>query len=202
MSIIRIGDELPKEIVVSRENVLPAEYVLCCGTIEVRKNHGVLYRAWKLLYRKWGEKLPALVLVGHPGWYTADLVALMQRDPETKNKIIILKQVLDTELPYLYERCLFTVYPSYYEGWGLPIAESLAYGKFCLSSNTSSMQEIAPKLVDFFNPENSFELAEKLDHYFTNREELKRKEQKVRDEYQLTSWKQTAQDVLRIVSSL
>ena len=58
----------------------------------------------------------------------------------------------DEELAWMYKNCAFSIYPSFYEGWGLPIAESAFYGAPCLASSTSSMPEVAGSAVDYFNP--------------------------------------------------
>ncbi len=81
----------------------------------------------------------------------------MTTDPHTRDQFVILEDTTDEELTWLYQHCAFTVYPSFYEGWGLPIAESLAHGIPCLSSNTSSMPEIAADLMSFFDPASTDE---------------------------------------------
>jgi glycosyltransferase involved in cell wall biosynthesis len=66
--------------------------------------------------------------------------------------IRVCKRPDDAELAFLYQNCLFTVYPSYYEGWGLPIGESLWFRKLVVTSETSSMPEVGGSLVDYVNP--------------------------------------------------
>ena len=127
------------------------KYILCVGTVELRKNHLIFYYIYNLA-RLQGLDLPDLIIVGRHGWKTEGIIDLLSKTPFLRNKVHILDQINDNELSWLYKNCLFTVYPSYYEGWGLPIAESINYGKTCLSSNTSSMPEIAGDLINYFNP--------------------------------------------------
>ena len=87
---------------------------------------------------------------------------LMTTDPDTKEQFIFLHNVSDEELSWLYDHCLFSIYPSFYEGWGLPIAESIAHGKPCLASNTSSMPEIAGDLLTYFSPYSSDECLQAI----------------------------------------
>ena len=68
----------------------------------------------------------------------------------------------DATLYQLYERCLFTVFPSFYEGWGLPVGESLWFGKNCIASNASSIPEVGKEFVTYFDPQSLDELKEKL----------------------------------------
>jgi glycosyltransferase involved in cell wall biosynthesis len=133
----------------------PAQpFVLSVGTLEVRKNHQLLYQAWRRLIEQHGNHVPRLVLVGSRGWLTGDLVYQIRNDPLSRGYIVLIKRCNDRQLRWLYRRCLFTLYPSHYEGWGLPIAESLAYGKYCIASNTSSMTEIdsSGQLVGHHDP--------------------------------------------------
>jgi hypothetical protein len=132
------------------------KYLLCVGTVEARKNHTLLYYVYKLAKSR-REELPKLLIAGRRGWKTDDIFDIIKSDPEVNEKIIFLEGVTDEELSWLYRHCLFTIYPSFYEGWGLPIAESIAYDKPCISSNTSSMPEIAGNLIDYFNPASSEE---------------------------------------------
>lgn len=127
------------------------KFILCVGTVEVRKNHTLLYYVYKLAKER-GLQLPKLAIVGRRGWKTDDIFDTISNDPDVCNDIIFMQDVSDDELSFLYKSCIFSIYPSFYEGWGLPIAESIAYGKPCLSSNTSSMPEVAGDLINYFSP--------------------------------------------------
>ena len=115
-------------------------FVLMVSTIEVRKNHQLTYRLWRRLIEKHGgANVPKLIYVGSPGWLTENFADLIRSDPLTRNHIIWMSNLGDDGLGWLYQNCLFTVYPSMYEGWGLPIGESLSFGKYCIASKSSSM---------------------------------------------------------------
>lgn len=137
------------------------EYILCVGTVEARKNHTLLYYAYKQAKSK-SIPLPKVLIAGRRGWKTDDIFDIIKSDPEVKDSLVFLEGVSDEELSWLYKNCLFTIYPSFYEGWGLPIAESIAYQKVCISSNTSSMPEVAGDLIDYFNPASSDECLESI----------------------------------------
>src|SRR5262249_40993330 len=62
-----------------------------------------------------------------------------------------------------YARCLFTVYPSLYEGWGLPVAESMASGKMCVASNRTSLPEVGQHFIDYFDPSDEADAISKID---------------------------------------
>lgn len=158
ITVIRLGDDfkLSKPIVPKVDKFIKnhatfKNFILCVGTIEARKNHTLLYYAYKFAKQQ-DIDLPPLVIVGRRGWKSDDIYEIITNDPETKDKFIFLANASDEELAWLYKHCLFTVYPSFYEGWGLPIAESVFNGIPCIASNTSSMPEVAGDLINYFNP--------------------------------------------------
>ena len=94
-------------------------FVLFVSTIERRKNHEILYRAWTRL-RDGGLVPHRLVFVGMQGWGVTDLFNDLRLDPRIQHDIVLLNHVSDAELAWLYKHAAFTVFPSLYEGWGLP----------------------------------------------------------------------------------
>lgn len=129
-----------------------APFVLCVSTIEARKNHEVLYNAWDRLIERHGDAVPTLVVVGMAGWGVGDLMFRMRTNPRVKDRIVILDNLADEELAWLYRHCLFTVFPSLYEGWGLPVVESLALGKPCICSTAPAVIEAAQGMAQALDP--------------------------------------------------
>jgi len=200
IEVIRLGDDLPYESA-QKPNInlnLEDGFGICIGTIEARKNHMLIYYAYKLAVQE-GHELPPLVIVGKEGWLTHETVYFIKNDPETSDKIIIVPSVTDSELGWLYENALFSVYPSQYEGWGLPIAESMVYGTPCIASNTSSMVEIAPELVDHVSPFDSRALMGKMQHY-ANRITSEKRRAEIQSKYKAYSWSQTAKQLKKYLS--
>lgn len=155
--VIRLGHNLsppsPAPPIDLPSRVKPGGYVLYVSTIQVRKNHQMLYQIWRrFAERRDGGDLPYLVFVGIHGWLVDDLMSMIGRDPLVASRIVILSRTTDAELAWLYRNCLFTVYPSLYEGWGLPISESLAHGKICIASDNSSMPEAGEGLALHLDP--------------------------------------------------
>ncbi len=200
--VIRLGDDIVESGLAKLEKPdvrVEDKYVLCVGTIEIRKNHQLLYSAYKLAEAR-GESLPQLVIVGAKGWLSSDAQYLMKHDPGVKDRILLFNNISDPGLDWLYKNCLFTVYPSMYEGWGLPIAESLKYGKMCISSNTSSMPEIAGDLIDYFSPYSSQECLEKILKY-TDSNNLEQKEKAIKTTYRTHTWEQTQLQVQNYIEA-
>ena len=127
--LVREGDGFKKNIHPIKPDSLGEDnYILAVGSFEARKNYTLLYQVAKQAQLN-NQKIPHIVIVGRHGFLAYDLTYLLQTDT-SKPGITHLSNVSDAELSWLYENALFTVYPSVYEGWGLPIAESLFYGKF------------------------------------------------------------------------
>lgn len=161
MEVIRLGDDaqdykpmVPKEPVFAQSGLKGGDFILCVGTIEAKKNHALLWYAYNLAASR-GVQLPKLVVAGRPGWKTENIIGIMREDPE--GRFVLLHDASDQELAWLFDNCLFTILPSYYEGWGIPIAESLSRGVPCLCAKTSSMVEIAPGITEHFDPSSSDE---------------------------------------------
>ena len=129
-----------------------AGYVLCVSTIEIRKNHLYLVRIWQELMRSGRTNLPKLVFVGKWGWEIDHLQELLHQTNYLDGMVKVLNGVSDSMLASLYRNSLFSVYPSFAEGWGLPIGESLVLGKPCISAGVTSMPEVGGKLVRYVDP--------------------------------------------------
>lgn len=172
----------------------PGKFLLSVGTVEARKNHLALYYMVREAIRS-NIDLPTIVVAGKQGWLVDNFLYLVKNDPVISQKIIFLHGGTDRELAWLFKNCLFTLYPSFYEGWGLPIAESLFYGKLCLASGTSSMPEIAGDLIDYYSPNNPGEMLECTAKYLNNPKRLKDKEEKIKEKYTSTSWDATFKQV-------
>lgn len=195
LEVIQLGSEIKAKTGTVNEtiqNICKRPFILYVSTIERRKNHEVLYRAYTRLVERGRRDLPRLVFVGMPGWGVSDIFAALRFDPRIKGLIVQLNQVNDAELDLLYRHALFSVFPSLYEGWGLPVAESLAYGKFCIVSNTSSLPEVGSDLVEYLDPWDLPVWVERLAYYFDNPMEIKKREEKISSGYIPTTWADTA----------
>jgi glycosyltransferase involved in cell wall biosynthesis len=134
------------------ESIADRPFVLYVSTIAKRKNHEFLAQVWARLADELGERLPRLVLAGRVAPDQEPAMERIRRDPSIVDHLIHIAAASDADLVWLHEHCLFTVFPSLYEGWGLPVAESLALGKVCLASNASSIPEVAGGVTPLVDP--------------------------------------------------
>jgi glycosyltransferase involved in cell wall biosynthesis len=176
---------------------LDGDYVLYVSTFETRKNHRLLLQAWKALHRERGDACPLLVLVGMFGWGVNDLWAEMQAsDVWAAGRIVLLHHVSDALLAHLYRGCAFTVFPSFYEGWGLAATESLAYGKLAITSDAPALREATQGLCPAIHPLDWPAWHRAITHYLDDGAARAAAEARIRAEYRPRHWPDFARDLL------
>ncbi len=111
-------------------------------------------------------------------------------------KIVILNGLNDTEVSALYRACLFTVFPSTSEGYGLPVAESLSYGKLCISSNLPVVRSHAGDLAWYFDPASRQDAFAQITRILLHPEKRIAAEARIQTEYRPVSWAKTAQSIV------
>lgn len=179
-----------------RSNGIPKPFVMFVSTIEIRKNHALLFRIWiRLLEEYAAERIPTLVFVGRPGWLTVDFQQQLENVDHLNGKILQIADLSDSELEAAYRDCLFTVYPSHYEGWGLPVAESILAGKYCLASCKTSIPEIGRDALDYFDPDDFEAAYRRVEELIFDTEKLRHAETTMRARFVPTSWAQSADDL-------
>jgi len=182
--------------------LIKEDYVLYVSTIEIRKNHTYLFRIWKRLLEQIGKKTPKLVFIGRPGWRVNDLMDQLQSTSFLNGTIRILHDLSDVELATLYRSAMFTVFPSFEEGWGLPIGESLIFGRPCIASNTSSVPEVGGDFVDYVDPFNDNDGYEKILRFIQDKDYLEERARHIKDRFERRDWTNVAGDMIALVQSL
>ena len=137
---------------------LPTNFILCVGSIEPRKNLLGLLQAYNLLDENI-KKVYKLVLVGFQGWENKEIMDLINVNREN---IHYLGFINDNELAKVYNLATLFVFPSFYEGFGLPPLEAMACGTPVISSNLTSMPEIYSNAAEYFDPNNIEEMKNKI----------------------------------------
>jgi len=204
--VITLGDNIPSgnERVSDEITALASTpFFLFVSTIERRKNHEVLYRAYHIIRRSHPRlQLPKLVFVGMHGWGVNDLMKDIELDPLTQGLIIQLNHVSDSELEFLYRKAYACFYPSFYEGWGLPVGEALAMGKAVFSSNQGSLPEVGGSLAGYISPWRPEEWASVMIEVLERPEKVQLMENVARSEYRPRSWSETARQVTTFIKDL
>ena len=142
-------------------NPWPRPYALFVGTVEGRKNHLLALHAWRRLVDAHGadhdgaSAVPDLVCIGRLGWNANAFMTEYVATNGLGGKVSVLStSVSDADLARFYAHAEFTVYPSSYEGWGLPVSESLAFGKVAVVAHNSSLPEAGGELASYFRSDD------------------------------------------------
>lgn len=175
---------------------LPERFILYVGNIEPRKNLGILLQALILLMKNHSLELK-LVIVGKKGWLYSDFFKLIKQ-LYLENSIVFTGYVEDKDLPGIYSLADVFVYPSKYEGFGLPLLESMACGTPVIASNTSSIPEIVGASGLLFSPNRPDELAACINQLVNDPGLRARLVQSGIERSKLFSWKKMAMETLQI----
>ncbi|PWT96258.1 MAG: hypothetical protein C5B55_00215 [Blastocatellia bacterium] len=148
------------------------EFILFVGTVEPRKNLITLVRAFDELMRE-TDLRPQLVIAGQKGWLTDELYSYVEQSA-LKDRVLFTGYISDDDLRALYSSCRAAVYPSLYEGFGLPPLEAMACGAPVITSRIPVIMETSEGAATLINPTNVSELTRALIELLTN--EAKRRE--------------------------
>ena len=171
------------------------EFILAVSTIEIRKNHLLLFQAWKRMIEA-RENPPTLILVGRPGWGVIDLMGQLEATSSLNGRIMIVHGLSDAELKALYDACLFTVMPSFAEGWGLAVGESLSFGKPCIAAEGSALPEVGGDLVTYADPGSVPEWVARLREWLLDRDALAAAAARIAHEFVPRRWPSVARHLL------
>ena len=179
-----------------------SSFVLCVSTLEARKNHLQIFRAWeRLLAVHDTAEVPFLVCIGRAGWLFEEAAEFLRARPALSAKILLISSVTDKSLAALYQECLFTVFNSFYEGWGLPITESLSFGALPLIACHTSLTEAGGRAAVYFRSDDVDDLYRKLETLIFDETERTRLSDHARANANLRSWKEVTHEFIdRILS--
>ncbi len=175
-------------------------YLLHTGTIEPRKNLGLLLKAFEIIKSQSFSPLQ-LVLVGKKGWKSDSFFQKIQNSPYKKD-IKVVGYINRYHLPALYSSAELFIYPSHFEGFGLPVLEAMACGVPVIVSNVSSLPEIIGKAGLRFSPNNIQELVIQTKEVLENKEIRAHFSKYSLEQARKFSWEKTAEATLEVFEKL
>lgn len=183
--IIPLGGNFAKKDRVQETNIRPqirqiakcGKYLLQVGTIEPRKNHKMILDAYDAGLK---EKEFSVVIVGFPGWNVDDLLTRIKEHPDYQNGIYYPENVNDDELQYLYKHCFALMFPSFIEGYGLPIMEAMVKGVPVIASDTEINVETGGECAAYYKKESIQSLIETVDRLENDQKLLSGMREKMR----------------------
>ncbi len=132
---------------------MPTEpYFVSIGTIEPRKNHLLLLHLWRDFAAKWGPAAPRLVLVGRRGWENENVLDLLERCTLLKGLVTEAGSLPDPDVAALLAGSRALLFPSFAEGYGLPLAEALAAGAPAICSDLPALREVGGDVPEYLDP--------------------------------------------------
>jgi len=165
-------------------------YFIYVGTIEPRKNLELLLEAFATFCLENKEQEIELVFAGQMGWKSAGFQEALAEHPY-RDKIKLLGFVAFLDLPILYTHAMALIYPSKYEGFGLPIVEALACGTDVITAKNSSLKEIGEGAAFFFETDDAASLAARMEEVFYSEEDRSLKNQQHSEKF---SWERCARE--------
>ena len=175
-------------------------YILFVSTIEPRKNIINLISAYNSLKEKYKIE-HQLVLIGRKGWHYEPIFAAIESSP-WRSQIHHLDYLSDELVALFYSKAEAFVYPSYYEGFGLPVLEAMTLGAPVITSNTSSLPEVAGDAALFVNPDNPMDLVDAILQIISDSNLRRELIEKGHERAKLFSWERTARETLKAYKSL
>jgi glycosyltransferase involved in cell wall biosynthesis len=182
------------------EGLVPGRFWLAVGTLEPRKNLRRLLRAHAAVTRQNPENYP-LVLAGGKGWLEEDLEAFIGA-LEIRDRVKVLGYVGDGTLGWLYRHCHAFLYPSLFEGFGLPVLEALGFGAAVVTSKVTSLPEVAGEAALYVDPWQEQDLVSAMSRLLHDegfRQVLKSRAQ---SQVRTFSWAACAAEILAIYQSV
>jgi glycosyltransferase involved in cell wall biosynthesis len=215
----RLGHDVPESVVITldadfRKSLDEAElldpdyllytkdlqkekYVLFVATIESRKNHIAAFSVWLKLLKKYGAKnVPKLVCVGNDGWLNDAAYSKLKASEILSRHVVMLQKISDAALAVLYENCLCTLYPSSYEGWGLPVTEALCFGKLPVISSSSSLPEAGGDFAEYFDVESEKDFLAVIERVIFDEEYRREREKKIKAEFRPRTWADISRQII------
>lgn len=188
--LVEASEKLP-------EGLQKDSFILATGTLEPRKNLVGLFKAYSMLGEEVQSKYP-LVIAGAKGWNTGEIFETLDR-LKIKDRVKFLGYISDSELSRVYKDCLFFIYPSFYEGFGLPILEALNQKKAVITSNVSSMPEVAGDAALLIDPKDPESIFKGMRELIDNKKLLNELALKAKAQADKFSWEKTAKQTLKII---
>ncbi len=178
---------------------LPEQFILFVGLVEPRKNLPALVRAFQVVAAQ--ESSCHLVLVGREGWRVQEVHRLI-RELGLENRVHFTGYVPAQDLPAIYNLAEMLVYPSIYEGFGLPVLEAMACGLPVIASNAASMPEVLADCGVLLPPKEHGLLAQAVLELLRNKEAHQRYSERGRQRAVIFSWQRAARSTLQVYQSV
>lgn len=183
----------------ARELKTPEKFILSVGTLEPRKNYGTLLKAFAKL-RKKNPEIHCIV-IGSKGWSYREITKTAEA-LKINEFVHFPDYVSEENLVKYYNLASLFVYPSLYEGFGIPILEAMQCACPVITSNCSSMPEVAGEAAQLIDPKNIDELSQKMEKMLMNEQMRKTMKEKGLEQARKFSWRKSAAQLLELFQKI
>ena len=131
---------------------LTKPYFVMLGTIEPRKNHWLILQLWRQLIEQFGDATPRLVVIGQRGWECENVIDLLERCEVLRGFVVEESICTDAQLATWLHHAQALLFPSFAEGYGMPLVEAMSMGLPVIASDLPTFREIAGDIPEYLNP--------------------------------------------------
>jgi hypothetical protein len=182
----------------SVKEIATGKYILMVGTIEPRKNHSLVIDALESGLADLGVKA---IFAGRIGWNVAELENRMKNHALYGKSLYFVERPNDATVDYLYKNAFVVAFPTFNEGFGLPMIEAFERHTPVVASDIGVLHEVAKDFADYFNPNDKNDLVKCIKNLVENPDEYEKKKEHLKDFVPFT-WDSSAKDMLSAVVSV
>lgn len=181
---------------------MDAPYFVMLGTIEPRKNHWLMLQLWRQLVERLGAAAPRLVIIGQRGWLCENVVDMLERCEVLKGFVFEKTGCSDTELAAWLGHSQALLFPTFAEGYGMPLAEALAMGVPVIASDLPAFREIAGDIPEYVDPLDGRRWAELVVEYAQPQSQMRSSQCQKMAGFALPTWEAHFQQVEALMEQL
>jgi glycosyltransferase involved in cell wall biosynthesis len=170
------------------ERPMAQPYFVILSTIEPRKNHWMMLQLWRGLVERFGQAAPRLVVIGQRGWECENVVDLLERCEQLKGFVTELHACSDAELVTYLHHAQALLFPSFAEGYGMPLVEALTLGVPVIASDLPVFKEIAGDIPEYLDPLDGKRWSELIIEYANQNSQLRDAQLKRMADFCVPTW--------------
>lgn len=170
------------------ERPMAEPYFVVLSSIEPRKNHWLLLQVWKRLIESVGNSAPRLVIIGQRGWECENVVYMLDRCSQLQEYVIKYSNCTDKELATYLAHTQALLFPSFAEGYGMPLVEALAFGAPVIASDLPVFREVAGEIPDYVDPLDGKQWLELVKEYSRPDSKLRSKQLDRLKDFSIPTW--------------
>jgi glycosyltransferase involved in cell wall biosynthesis len=201
IAVAHLGTEAPD--LVHRDASVPDQpYFVYVATIEPRKNHLLLLNVWKRLAERLGRSAPVLHLVGRRGWENEQVVDMLERCVPLQGRVVEHANMSDRQVSTLMAGARALLFPSFAEGFGMPVAEALMAGVPVIASDIPALRELGQGVPEYLDPIDGLAWLEAIESYANAPSERRAAQIARLSGWRASSWQEHLDTVLTFIDSL